>query len=134
MGQLLWVILGLGLGVLVALPPLPDQTQRAARALVLGFILLLTSGLTEPLALVALIPLLPLVPVPAAVLATGFGLIAAVVLALMAGLSRVLTGGAELSLWGQPLALLLTLVLGLMILIWLLTAARASFRRNHALE
>lgn len=134
LGQLLWVILGLGLGVLVALPPLPDQTQRAARALVLGFILLLTSGLTEPLALVALMPLLPLVPVPAAVLATGFGLIAAVVLALMAGLSRMLTGGAELSLWGQPLALLLTLVLGLMILIWLLTAARASFRRNHALE
>ena len=119
---ILWGLLGLVLSALTAWPSLPDQAQRAARAGALGFALLVLTGLNEPLALAAAVVLLPLARSPALVLASGFGLLLAVVPPLQA------------SLWGQPFDRLATLLLGIVILLWMLWAALASFRRNRALE
>lgn len=122
LAQPLWMLALAGLGVVLALPPLPDQAQRALRLSFIGFMAFFLTLQVQPQALLALIVVLPLTRSPVLVLASGFGLL---VTAL---------AGQNWSLIGLSPELTARLLLGIVIGLLFGAAWYASIRRNQALE
>ena len=118
----LWLLVLVGLGGLLAWPPLPDQAQRALRLSFIGFVALFLSTQEQPQALLALIVVLPLTRSPVLVLASGFGL-------LVTGLA-----GLNFTVAGLDPNLIARLALGIVISLLFVGAWLASIRRNQALE
>ncbi|MAV47854.1 MAG: hypothetical protein CBC49_009525 [Alphaproteobacteria bacterium TMED89] len=120
--EVAWLGLLVAGGLVLALPPLPNQAQRAIRISILGFVAFFLTTQSQPQGLLVLIPLLPLTRSPVLVLAAGFGTL----VSLLAGFGFTL---ANLS--PEILArLVVATVLGLMVVAaWLV-----SVRRKQPLE